>query len=83
MPNLIKLKTELSTPRRDFDKNGRVKVESKADLQKASREGGPVKSPNLADAFVMCFAPETTAELNINKAAWDKVLTGMQAPRGR
>lgn len=47
-----KLKTELSTPRRDFDNNGRVKVESKKDL--AKRE---IASPNLADAFVMCFAP--------------------------
>ena len=52
MPNLEKLKTELSTPKRDFDANGRVKVESKKDL--AKRE---VKSPNLADGFVMCFAP--------------------------
>lgn len=54
MPNLEKLKTELSTPKRDFDQNGRVKVESKKDLEK--RE---IPSPNLADAFVMCFAPET------------------------
>ncbi len=52
MPDLEKLKTELSTPKRDFDANGRVKVESKKDL--AKRE---VKSPNLADGFVMCFAP--------------------------
>lgn len=52
MPMLEKLKTELSTPRRDFDLNGRVKVESKKDLKK--RE---VPSPNIADAFVMCFAP--------------------------
>lgn len=53
MPHLAKLKAELSTPKRDFDKNGRVKVESKEDLKK--RE---IPSPNLADAFVMCFAPE-------------------------
>lgn len=52
MPLLEKLKTELSTPKREFDNNGRVKVESKKDLVK--RE---VKSPNLADAFVMAFAP--------------------------
>lgn len=51
---LEKLKTELSTPKRDFDKNGRVKVESKEDLAKRD-----VPSPNLADAFVMCFAPHT------------------------
>lgn len=59
MPHLEKLKTELSTPRRDFDKNGRVKVESKEDMAKPNREGGPQPSPNLADSFVMCFAPHT------------------------
>lgn len=53
MPMIEKLKAELSTPKREFDGNGRVKVESKKDL--ATRE---VKSPNLADAFVMLFAPK-------------------------
>ena len=43
---------ELSTPKRDFDASGKVKVESKKDL--AKRE---VKSPNRADAFVMAFSP--------------------------
>lgn len=51
-PHLDRLIDELSTPKRDYDQNGRVKVESKKDL--AKRE---VASPNLADAFVMCFAP--------------------------
>ena len=51
LPNLGKLVKELSTPRRDFDSNGRVKVESKIDL--ARRE---VDSPNMADAFIMAFA---------------------------
>lgn len=51
-PYLERLIDELSTPKRDWDQNGRVKVESKKDL--AKRE---VASPNLADAFVMCFAP--------------------------
>ena len=46
------LLTELSTPRRDYDQSGKFKVESKKDLAKRG-----VKSPNLADAFVMCFAP--------------------------
>ncbi|MER3384896.1 PBSX family phage terminase large subunit [Pectobacterium aroidearum] len=54
-PFLDKLKFELSTPKRDFDKNGRVKVESKKDL--AKRE---VKSPNIADGFIMAFAPIKT-----------------------
>lgn len=65
MPHIEKLKSELSTPRRDFDANGRVKVESKKDL--AARD---VASPNLADAFVMCFAPETKPfKINPNAAA--------------
>lgn len=49
--NLEKLITELSTPRRDFDGAGRVRVETKKDL--AKRE---VPSPNLADAYIMAFA---------------------------
>ena len=46
--NLEQLIFELSTPKRDFDKLGRVKVESKQDLLARG-----VKSPNLADAFIM------------------------------
>jgi phage terminase large subunit len=63
-PHLDKLIDELATPKKDYDQNGRVKVESKKDLAKPNREGGPVPSPNLADAFVMCFAPgEDTLDL--------------------
>lgn len=51
MPNLDNLKKELSTPRRDESKNGKVMVESKKEL--AKRE---VESPNDADAFIMCYA---------------------------
>jgi phage terminase large subunit len=51
LPHLDLLIDELSTPKRDYDQNGRVKVESKKDL--AKRE---VASPNLADAIVMAFA---------------------------
>ena len=43
---------ELSTPRKDFDNAGRVKVESKKDLEK--RE---IDSPNKADSFVMAYSP--------------------------
>jgi phage terminase large subunit len=50
MPNLDKLIDELSTPKKDFDNAGRVKVESKGDLKKRN-----VSSPNLADAFIMAF----------------------------
>jgi phage terminase large subunit len=53
LPHLELLIDELSTPKRDYDANGRVKVESKKDL--AKRE---VASPNLADAIVMAYAPE-------------------------
>ena len=62
MPNLEKLKMELSIPMRDFDNNGRVKVESKKDLAKRD-----IKSPNLADSFVMAYAP-VIGGLNINMA---------------
>lgn len=51
IPFLAKLKTELSTPKRDFDNNGKVKVESKKDLAKRD-----VASPNCADAFIMSFS---------------------------
>jgi phage terminase large subunit len=50
--HLSALIDELSTPRRDYDGSGKVKVESKKDL--AKRE---IKSPNKADAFIMAFAP--------------------------
>jgi phage terminase large subunit len=50
LPELRQLIDELSTPNRDFDKSGKVKVESKDDLKKRQ-----VKSPNIADAFIMSF----------------------------
>jgi phage terminase large subunit len=43
-----KLVEELSTPRKKFAENGRLKVESKEDLIKRG-----IPSPNLADSFVM------------------------------
>jgi phage terminase large subunit len=52
LPFLDQLIEELATPKRDYDQNGRVKVESKKDLAKRD-----VASPNLADAAVMAFAP--------------------------
>ncbi len=50
MPFLNQLIDELATPKRDYDNNGRVKVESKKDLIKRD-----IMSPNLADAFIMAF----------------------------
>lgn len=48
-----KLVWELSTPRRDFDLGGKVKVESKKDLVKRD-----VPSPNIGDAFIMANSPQ-------------------------
>jgi phage terminase large subunit len=56
LPFMDQLIDELTTPKRDYDQNGRVKVESKKDL--AKRE---VASPNLADALVMAFAPDMSS----------------------
>jgi len=53
--NIESLIAELTTPRRDFDKAGRVKVESKDDLKKRD-----VKSPNKADAFIMALSVSLT-----------------------
>lgn len=44
------LQMELSAPRKDVDGNGRFKVESKKDLAKRD-----IKSPNVADAFIMAM----------------------------
>lgn len=63
MPHLSHLMDELCTPKRDYDKAGRVMVESKKDL--AKRE---VPSPNLADALVMAYAPGA-GPMNINPDA--------------
>ncbi len=52
MPHLDRLIDELTMPLRDVDSAGRVKVESKQDLAKRN-----IASPNLADAFIMAFAP--------------------------
>ena len=46
--SIDKLIEELSTPRKKFAENGRLKVESKEDLQKRG-----IPSPNLADAVIM------------------------------
>ena len=69
-PQIKKLISELSTPKRDFDANGRVKVESKKDLAKRN-----VKSPNIADACVMCFAP-VSVPMKISQSAIDRAMSG-------
>jgi phage terminase large subunit len=60
LPHLEQLIDELSTPLRNYDANGRVKVESKQDLAKRG-----IPSPNLADAIVMSYAPEGGAQAGI------------------
>lgn len=52
MPHLDRIIDELTMPLQAFDANGRVTVESKRDLAKRN-----LASPNLADAFIMAFAP--------------------------
>lgn len=64
--NLETLIDELATPRKDFDANGKSKVESKKDLAKPTREGGAVPSPNKADAFVMAYAPRSGGPMIIS-----------------
>ena len=56
--HLDKLKAELSQPQRDYA-NGKVKVESKADMKKRG-----VASPNLADAFIMAFDESGSFDLS-------------------
>jgi phage terminase large subunit len=48
LKELDALIVELSTPLKDTDKTGKVRVESKEDLKKRG-----IPSPNLADAFIM------------------------------
>lgn len=57
---LDRLIDELATPLRDYDNQGKVKVESKKDL--AKRE---VKSPNLADAVVIAASRGMLARVSI------------------
>lgn len=52
LPHLEQLIDELTAPKKDYDQAGRVKVESKKDLEKRD-----ISSPNLGDAFIMAFLP--------------------------
>ena len=59
---LDKLIDELSTPKRDFDNAGKVKVESKKDL--AKRE---VASPNIADSFIIACSRGMLARRSLSE----------------
>ena len=59
---LDKLIDELSTPKRDFDNAGRVKVESKKDLAKRD-----VASPNIADSFIIACSRGMLARRSLSE----------------
>lgn len=59
---LDKLIDELSTPKRDFDNQGKVKVESKKDLKK--RE---VASPNIADSLIIASSRGMLKKVSISE----------------
>jgi len=53
IPNDPRLVAELSQVKYKFTDTGKIKIESKEELK---RRG--IKSPNIADALAICFAPE-------------------------
>ena len=57
---LDKLVDELCTPKKDYDKQGKVKVESKEDLKK--RE---VESPNIADSTIIATVRHMFGRANV------------------
>ena len=59
---LDKLIDELSTPKRDFDLSGKVKVESKKDLAKRD-----VASPNIADSFIIACSRGMLARRSLSE----------------
>lgn len=59
---LDKLVDELSTPLKDEDNGGRVKVESKKDLSKRD-----VVSPNLADSFIIANSRATVGTISLKE----------------
>lgn len=75
LPHLDRLIDELTMPLRDVDMAGRVKVESKQDLAKRN-----IASPNLADAFIMAFAPHRPP-MQINPKVVEELM--QRGPRRR
>ena len=62
------LKSELSAPKRKRTNNTQIQLESKAEMMKRG-----VKSPNMADALVMCFAnsePDAVGEELVFDSIW-------------
>lgn len=65
MPLANKLVVELSTPTYDRNPSGKIKVESKKEMKKRG-----VKSPNLADAFILTF--HVGAQVGYQRAQFKK-----------
>ena len=59
---LERLAIELSTPLRDYDNTGKVRVESKKELAKRD-----IRSPNLADAVVIAASRGMLARVSISE----------------
>jgi hypothetical protein len=59
LPMATELVSELSRPKRESDEVGRIIVESK---KKMAKRG--IKSPNLADSLIMCYAPIAKAQIH-------------------
>lgn len=52
IPNDSQMIGELSQPLYFFNETGKIQIESKKDMRKRG-----IKSPNIADALMLCFAP--------------------------
>jgi hypothetical protein len=71
LPNDARLIDELASLRYSFASNGKVKAESKDDMKKRG-----LKSPDVADSFILTFASNATTGLYGAKAgnSWSKPL---------
>lgn len=69
LPDDDQLVSELATVRYKFASNGKLQIESKEDLKKRG-----LKSPDVADSFVLTFASEATVGLHGSAAknSWSK-----------
>jgi hypothetical protein len=67
IPNNEDLIGELATVRYTFTSNGKIKIESKDDIR---RRG--LKSPDMADAFVLTFATDAATISWGSSSAWNK-----------
>lgn len=71
LPNDAQLSSELATVKYKFASNGKLQIESKEDIK---RRG--LKSPDLADSFVLTFAEEAVIGVHGAgvKSSWNKPL---------